>query len=74
MPSDRKPLTLKQSKVYVYIHTQITKHHVPPTIRDIMNHFGYASTNSARNFINALIRKGWIYKKDRTARNLRLRK
>ena len=55
-------LTEKQRAVLQFIQHHILTHGYPPTIREICDHFGFASPLSAQQHINALNRKGYIKK------------
>lgn len=51
-------LTERQQAVLDYFTAFVREHHVPPSMRDIMGRFGFASPNSAACYVAALIRKG----------------
>lgn len=53
-------LTDRQSAVLVFIRAQIASRCKPPTVREIMTHFGWASPNAAASHLGALERKGFI--------------
>jgi len=53
-------LTPKQTKVLKFIYRQIKATQSPPTIREIAQHFAFASTGTVRDYLKALVRKGYI--------------
>jgi repressor LexA len=64
-------LTERQSAVFAYIAKRIVKG-IPPSVREIMEHFGFRSLNAVSCHVAALVRKGWIERDTRLARGLRL--
>ena len=65
-------LTERQKEVLSFIRQFITKEGVSPTVREVAQHFGFASPLSAQLHINALLKKGLITKTPLKARNIRL--
>lgn len=55
-----KDLTEKQKQVLKFIYQSIKKENRPPTIREIADHFGYSSTGTVRDYLKALVNKGFI--------------
>ncbi len=55
-----KSLTPKQKNVLKFIYEQIRDKQSAPTIREIAAHFGYSSTGTVRDYLNALSSKGFI--------------
>lgn len=55
-----KSLTPKQKNVLKFIYEQIRDKQSAPTIREIAEHFGYSSTGTVRDYLNALADKGFI--------------
>jgi len=53
-------LTKRQSDIFNFIKNKIINENLPPTIQDICNEFGFASTNAAWQTLNALEKKGHI--------------
>jgi len=53
-------LTHKQSRVLEWISEFVRVEHVPPTLGDIADAFGWRSKTAAMNHVNALIRKGHL--------------
>ena len=71
----RKPsiqLTKQQRAVLEYLREQVAEHGCPPSAREICDHFGFASPNSATGFLKALERKGCLTRQAGQARNIRL--
>ena len=48
------------------------EHGIPPTIRDVMLQAGLASTSSAHYHVARLEAAGWITRKPRAARSIRI--
>ena len=59
MDGQRK-LTPKQKKVLKFIYDRIKKTNLPPTIREIASHFNFSSTGTVRDYLKALVDKGYI--------------
>jgi len=55
-----KTLTKKQKEVLKFICKTIKSTNLPPTIREIAEHFGYSSTGTVRDYLKALVNKGFI--------------
>lgn len=53
-------LTAKQKDVLKFIYQTIRKDHLPPTVREIAEHFKFTSTGTVRDYLKALINKGYI--------------
>ena len=68
----RGSLTSRQNEVYEYIRDCIQRRSSPPTITEIMNHFGLRSTNGVNDLLNALERKEYILRVRGTARGIAL--
>ncbi|HQL25314.1 MAG TPA: transcriptional repressor LexA, partial [candidate division Zixibacteria bacterium] len=66
----RADLTDKQRAVLAYIERQIAERGHSPTIREIGQQFGIASTNGVRTHLTALIRKGYLKKEAQISRGL----
>ncbi len=56
----KQQLTEKQRDVLKFIYHAIRDSHLPPTIREIAEHFGFSSTGTVRDYLNALVQKGYI--------------
>jgi repressor LexA len=57
-------LTDKQARVLKFIKDHLLLKGYPPTIREICKGFGYSSPLSAKQHVDALIRKGYLKKDD----------
>jgi len=55
-----KELTPKQKQVLKFIYKSIRLHQLPPTIREIAQQFDFNSTGTVRDYLKALIKKGYI--------------
>lgn len=53
-------LTNKQRDVLKFIYKRIQQTKLPPTIREIAAQFGFSSTGTVRDYLKALINKGYI--------------
>jgi SOS-response transcriptional repressor LexA len=53
-------LTQKQQAVYDFIVSYLCKHHRPPSRADIRDGMGFASANSASEYLDRLEKKGAI--------------
>ncbi len=53
-------LTLKQKEVLRFVDVTIKSTRIPPTLREIAGHFGFASTATVRDHLKALIQKGFV--------------
>ena len=67
-----KPLTNKQREVYVAIEGALVAGRPMPTLRELCARFRWASTGSARDYLDALVRKGYLLPADGRARGYRL--
>ncbi len=56
-------LTTRQRAVLEFIVDYIERHRFPPTMREIGDHLGIASTNGVSDHIKALTRKGCLYQR-----------
>ncbi|WP_420263804.1 transcriptional repressor LexA [Candidatus Magnetominusculus dajiuhuensis] len=63
-------MTAKQSKVLEFIKDHLSQKGYPPTIREICKGFGFSSPLSAKQHVDALIRKGYLKKDDAKQRAL----
>ena len=68
----RKKLTARQQEIYDFLSTAIRDHGYPPTIREIMDAFGIASTNGVRTTLAALEKKGYIRRHAMLSRGIEL--
>ncbi len=57
----QKPkLTDKQKNILKFIYRSIRENKLPPTIREIATEFGFSSTGTVRDYLKALVSKGYI--------------
>ena len=68
----RKPLTSRQQEIFDFIAETIRGNGYPPTIREIMDAFGIASTNGVRTTLAALEKKGYIRRRAMLSRGIEL--
>mgnify|MGYP001947599010 FL=1 len=61
---DNAHLTRKQHEFFTFIVEYKKEHDVWPTYREIADHFGYASPNSVTQNIQALLKKGYLVKRN----------
>ena len=55
-----KELTPKQKNVLKFIYDSIKNNNLPPTIREIAAEFRFKSTGTVRDYLKALVNKGFI--------------
>jgi len=67
-----RPLTARQRQVLEIIDTSMSRQGRPPTLREIGNQLGIASTNGVRDHLQALIDKGYLRRDERSARGLQV--
>ena len=65
-------LTSKQQNVYDYIRECFNNGGYTPTMREIADYFGYSSTNTVNDHLQALAKKGYITRKHGAARGILL--
>lgn len=70
MPKDR--LTQRQNDAYEFIRGFMDRHRKPPTMEEIGEALGIASTNGVYKLLQALEKKGWIEREKHAARSIRL--
>lgn len=58
--SRKQKLTAKQKDVLSFIYKAIKNDKLPPTIREIAGHFHFSSTGTVRDYLRALVSKGYI--------------
>jgi SOS regulatory protein LexA len=61
---DNAHLTRKQHEFFTFIVDYKKENEVWPTYREIADHFGYASPNSVTQNIQALLKKGYLVKRN----------
>lgn len=64
-------LTHKQKSILEFINTYLQAEGRPPTLKEIAQHFGYASDNSVRTHLRLIHKKGFLTKEPYKARGLR---
>jgi len=70
MAQDR--LTQRQNEAYEFIRGYMDEHRKPPTMQEIGDALGIASTNGVYKLLRALEKKGWIEREKHAARGIRL--
>jgi len=65
-------LTERQRQILKFIVERIEEGGVPPTLREIAGHFGFASPASAKAHLRALEMKGFIRRREGQARGIEL--
>jgi repressor LexA len=70
MPDDA--LTQRQDEAFEFIRGYINQHHKPPTMQEIGDALGIASTNGVYKLLRALEKKGKIEREKHAARSIRL--
>ena len=70
--SKRKGLTPRQEEILEYIKKYSKENRMPPTVREIGNHFDISSTNGVRSILAALIKKGYINRSPRLSRGIEI--
>jgi repressor LexA len=68
----RLELTNAQQSVLTFLENRQECGDPPPTVREICEHFGYGSTRSAADHLDALKKKGVVTREHKSARGLRL--
>jgi repressor LexA len=69
---DLSTLTAKQRDIYDFIRNHIEQNGYPPTVRDIGVAFQIESPNGVMCHLNALVKKGVIIRKGKSARAIQL--
>ena len=67
-----KQLTDKQAQVLAFIRDEIERRGGSPSVREIAAEFGFSSTNAVRCHLDAIMAKGYIERRGREARGIRL--
>ena len=67
-----KGLTKRQEEVLGFIHDTIQTNHIPPSLREICDHFGFKSLKAASDHVTALRRKGVLAANTHRARSLQV--
>lgn len=67
-------LTLTQSKVLAFVEQSSAENGRPPTIKEVAWHFGWTSTSTAQQHLDALEKKGRLSRTPKSPRSLRVTK
>jgi len=67
-----KEPTQKQRAVFDFVCEAIRREGRPPTVREVADHFGYASPKAASDHLAALERKGYLSRPERKSRNIHI--
>ena len=63
-------LTDRQKDIYEFINAFLAERGIPPTIREIGEHFGINSTNGVNEHVKALEKKGWVTRRKNISRGI----
>ena len=66
-------LTEKQKEIFDIIKNYIKNKKIPPTVREICEISGLASTSTVQSHINKLERDGYIIKEKKCSRSIRIK-
>jgi DNA-binding transcriptional MocR family regulator len=67
-----KEMKAREQSVYDYIAKMINENGYSPSVRDIKEALGFASTSTVQTYIDRLIERGLLYKSSGKSRTLRL--
>jgi len=67
-----KELTYEQNRVFQFISKTVKEMGIPPTIREIAEHFGYKSINNVRQHLSLIQKKGYLKIRQGKARGIEL--
>ena len=70
----RAETTKKEKAILKFIETQVLENGYPPSVREIGQAVGLSSTATVHGYLERLEKKGYIKKKDKKGRTLRLLK
>ena len=68
----RERATKKQQELLQFISDFISEHNYAPSYREIMTLLNYKSVSTVAVHVDGLITKGYLVKKDKSARSIRL--
>lgn len=68
----RGTLTSKQKEVLEFVRRRVIEERLPPTLREIAVRFGFSSTGTVRDHLEALARKGYLRLARKKARAIEL--
>lgn len=66
--------TNTQSKVFAFVEQSSAEIGHPPTMKEVAQHFGWSSTSTAQQHLEALEKKGWLTHTPKSPRSLRITK
>jgi repressor LexA len=72
MVDPSQALTPRQTETLAFVNRYVSKHGVPPTVREVAAALGLASTNAAAQLLDQLVRRGVIRKVSRRSRGIRV--
>jgi repressor LexA len=72
MTTRNRNLTSRQEEVLNYIREHLEEHGAPPTLREMGQALGIASPNGVKSLVEALVRKGYLQRREGVARGLSL--
>ncbi len=67
-----RDLTKRQREIFDFILTSLREEGFIPSVREIGEAFGFASTNAVNTHLDALARKGYISRRPGAARNIEI--
>lgn len=68
----RERTTKKQQELLQFIADFLGEHNYAPSYREVMASLGYKSVSTVAVHVDGLITKGYLVKKDKSARSIRL--
>lgn len=68
----RERTTKKQQELLQFIADFLAEHNYAPSYREVMNALGYKSVSTVAVHVDGLIAKGYLIKKDKSARSIRM--
>src|SRR5947207_9742719 len=61
-----------QDKVLEYIQAHLQEHQIPPTLRDIQDHFGFSAIGTVQYHLKQLTQSGFLAIRPRLSRGISL--
>lgn len=68
----RERTTKKQQELLQFIANFLADHNYAPSYREVMTALGYKSVSTVAVHVDGLISKGYLVKKDKSARSIRM--
>ena len=65
-------LTERQREILRFIYNEIKNSQLPPSLREIASHFGFASVGSVQDHLKALVQKGFIKISEKKSRAIEI--